>query len=254
MAVKKHVDVTGRRFGRWVVLKEIERQNGFRYCLCRCDCGRETPVRVASLLDGNSTACGCNNGAARMDLAGRRFDHWLVMERAPDAEQQSVAQWLCRCDCGKARIVRQSALINGTSKSCGCGSRVWTDERMAELRQLIEDGHTPEAIASGFDRSVQTISKKLRKLEKRGELSRCQAKDCRKYFVSKSPRAKYCSAACRSRSHKQKKTKERAAARLCPQCGGAMPKKTSASYCADCQEYFRKRYEANKKSPPIRNG
>lgn len=28
--------------------------------------------------------------------------------------------WLCRCDCGKSKVIVQDALVGGFSKSCGC--------------------------------------------------------------------------------------------------------------------------------------
>lgn len=33
---------------------------------------------------------------------------------------RTYTQWLCRCDCGKTKIVRQCALMVGATKSCGC--------------------------------------------------------------------------------------------------------------------------------------
>lgn len=29
-------------------------------------------------------------------------------------------QWLCRCECGGSKVVRQEALLNGRVRSCGC--------------------------------------------------------------------------------------------------------------------------------------
>lgn len=48
------------------------------------------------------------------DVAGQRF-HYLTAIR-----HIKLARWLCRCDCGKERVVYLSYLRNGMAKSCGC--------------------------------------------------------------------------------------------------------------------------------------
>lgn len=53
------------------------------------------------------------------DLSGQHFGYWTVLQRAENNLYGS-ARWLCRCECGKERIVRAQALKRGKSKSCGC--------------------------------------------------------------------------------------------------------------------------------------
>lgn len=53
------------------------------------------------------------------DLTGQRFGRWSVLKRSGN-DDQGAATWLCRCDCGKERIVRGYALRYGHTKSCGC--------------------------------------------------------------------------------------------------------------------------------------
>lgn len=56
--------------------------------------------------------------AGRNDLQGRVFGKWTVIApAAPD--RYGRRQWLCRCSCGKERIVSASNLLGGKSKSCG---------------------------------------------------------------------------------------------------------------------------------------
>jgi hypothetical protein len=54
-----------------------------------------------------------------IDLLGQRFARLVVKERKSN-NYQGRASWLCRCDCGKDKIVLGANLINGTIKSCGC--------------------------------------------------------------------------------------------------------------------------------------
>lgn len=54
------VDITGTRYGRWVVIRRdgSTRRSQPRW-LCRCDCGAEKSVVGISLKAGHSTSCGC---------------------------------------------------------------------------------------------------------------------------------------------------------------------------------------------------
>lgn len=64
--VKVKEDLTGRRFGRLVVLEQAEDYvslQGKRHARwrCRCDCGNETLVKGSGLKRGSSQSCGCLN-------------------------------------------------------------------------------------------------------------------------------------------------------------------------------------------------
>ncbi|MFA5252763.1 MAG: hypothetical protein WC454_09300 [Phycisphaerae bacterium] len=47
------------KFGYLSVIKEVERRNGRRFFLCRCDCGIEKVIRLDFLKNGNTKSCGC---------------------------------------------------------------------------------------------------------------------------------------------------------------------------------------------------
>jgi len=54
----------GDRFGRWVVINELDsyrQPNGklARKLLCKCDCGEELAISLGSLRNGKSKSCGC---------------------------------------------------------------------------------------------------------------------------------------------------------------------------------------------------
>lgn len=52
-------DLTNRRFGLLLVIREADRIGGQAAWLCKCDCERETIVRQAFLKNGNTRSCGC---------------------------------------------------------------------------------------------------------------------------------------------------------------------------------------------------
>ena len=60
----RRIEVLGQRFKRLTVLRELPNRrnpNGEsrRWCLCRCDCGKEVVIQVGKLLSGNTGSCGC---------------------------------------------------------------------------------------------------------------------------------------------------------------------------------------------------
>lgn len=54
-------------------------------------------------------------------LVGKHFGKLTVIERA-GRDSQNYATWLCRCECGKEKIVSTKHLHGGI-KSCGCVTR-----------------------------------------------------------------------------------------------------------------------------------
>jgi len=59
---KRHayMDLTGQRFGRLVVLKEVERNKfGHIQWLCQCDCGNTVVSSTSVLRCGKRKSCGC---------------------------------------------------------------------------------------------------------------------------------------------------------------------------------------------------
>jgi len=54
-----------------------------------------------------------------IDLAGKTFGRWHVLERSPTINGQT--RWKCQCECGKIKEgVLYVSLVAGRSNSCGC--------------------------------------------------------------------------------------------------------------------------------------
>lgn len=135
------LDLTGERYERLVVIKEVERNGNNRRWLCKCDCGNETIVYQSNLRRGHTKSCGClvddfsqyAKEAFVEDLTGRTFGDLTVLNRQ---DKHRVA-WLCQCSCGEKTIVTADNLQNGHTTSCGCKriaainkTREKTDEEM----------------------------------------------------------------------------------------------------------------------------
>lgn len=64
-----------------------------------------------------------------MNLVGQKFGRLLVLER--DNERNSKhAYWICQCDCGTIKSIRQDVLRDGTTQSCGCLAREEASKRI----------------------------------------------------------------------------------------------------------------------------
>lgn len=56
---KRRPDLTGRRFGRLVAIREAGRSGNHVYWECRCDCGGIKITQTSSLLHGSTQSCNC---------------------------------------------------------------------------------------------------------------------------------------------------------------------------------------------------
>ena len=68
------IDLTGKRFGRLLVLARMDNPRGYATMwLCRCDCdGKERIIYGSHLRRGNTKSCGC---FSREQAAARAFKH-----------------------------------------------------------------------------------------------------------------------------------------------------------------------------------
>lgn len=53
------IDLTGKTFGKWMVVCRAENIGRRTFWLCECECGGKRPVQADSLSGGISTNCGC---------------------------------------------------------------------------------------------------------------------------------------------------------------------------------------------------
>ena len=53
-----------------------------------------------------------------VNMVGKKFGKLTVVEMSD--KQGIYYRYLCKCDCGNAKILRGASLRNGLTKSCGC--------------------------------------------------------------------------------------------------------------------------------------
>lgn len=123
-------DLTGHRFGRWVVIGKDLGSKKYHKWLCRCDCGKENKVIAYNLISGGSKSCGCltrektaiRSRLFRIDLTGKKFGRLTVI-KYDNNSPFGKTKWLCQCICGNKHTAYASNLVRGKTKSCGCLSR-----------------------------------------------------------------------------------------------------------------------------------
>lgn len=78
----------GERFGKLVVVVEIEKRNGQRRWNCLCDCGGSIAAWQIALRQGRATSCGCGTAEKRRQGAEERRPglFWSKVRRGADAE------------------------------------------------------------------------------------------------------------------------------------------------------------------------
>lgn len=81
-------DLTGKRFGMLIAIERVGTRNTFSLWRCKCDCGNETDVKSASLINGHTKSCGCFNSQLskeRLTTHGMRktkiYGVWSAMKR-----------------------------------------------------------------------------------------------------------------------------------------------------------------------------
>jgi len=137
------IDLKGKRFGILFVLSQHasvpKKPRGRRITwLCKCDCGNDRIVVGEYLVSGLIKSCGCINkrrGRKINDLSGKRFGKLLILRQGEHVicSGKKVITYLCKCDCGKEKIIRAGNFKKG-QKSCGC---ILTDPKEKRQRTKI---------------------------------------------------------------------------------------------------------------------
>lgn len=112
---------------------------------CKCDCGKLVWIRSSSLINKDTTSCGCKKGETiskkmkghtnnLVDLSGCRFGRLTVSNehKRVSSGKYFVTKWKCICDCKKQTWVQSSSLHNKTTTSCGC----YAKQRASEANSI----------------------------------------------------------------------------------------------------------------------
>lgn len=99
----KKIDLTGQRFGKLVVVKDVGRENGGVLWECLCDCGERRQIRSGDLRNDHNRSRGCMV-CENSDLKGQRFGKWTVVNECEERSNRGLVMWNCVCDCGEKKM------------------------------------------------------------------------------------------------------------------------------------------------------
>ena len=82
----RKLDLTGKKFGKWTVIKEGQKRGEKNRWLCECECGRQSQCYVSDLTSGKSVACrSCgraSHGFSSPTIGRKRvYNIWIAMRQ-----------------------------------------------------------------------------------------------------------------------------------------------------------------------------
>ena len=83
----------------------------------------------------------------KKNLLGQKFHRLTVIDFAEPIGPRKRTAWLCRCDCGTIKIVKQDYLQQNHTKSCGCLNNEKRSERARNMYSKNTKFHPMEASA-----------------------------------------------------------------------------------------------------------
>lgn len=108
-------------------------------------------LQTKNIKYGYNIADGGNFGYVppSFDLSNQKIGRWKVLYLIENYEY-SERYWMCQCDCGTIKPVRQSHLISGDSLSCGCITQETRYNRFKPSNYIIFDDYVEiEAMNDG---------------------------------------------------------------------------------------------------------
>jgi hypothetical protein len=141
----KRQPALGDTYGLWTVISD--QVSGSRVKVpCRCVCGTVRNVARESLVSGKSSSCGCISLRQRREIQhGDTFGLWTVLRyvgrRRVGVRNRPIFE--CECFCGTIRDVLKSALLSGSSASCGCAAGTG---RLRQMHGLSRDGESKSCL------------------------------------------------------------------------------------------------------------
>jgi len=86
------------------------------------------------------------------DLLGQTYNRLTVLEHV-GSNKHKKALWRCLCSCGKEAIVIGSALLNGSTTSCGC----YNLELLSEREPMYKGKTNPHTLKHGMSKDAKNL-------------------------------------------------------------------------------------------------
>lgn len=145
------IDLTGKKFGRWTVLKRAPNKGKSVYWTCECECGTIKDVKGQCLREGESLSCGCyqkEKAAITLketakknmkNISGQRFGNLVALYPTEKRDYSANVIWMCQCDCGNKIEVGCNRLVQNNITHCGCKAVLSKGE--TKIKQILLDNN-----------------------------------------------------------------------------------------------------------------
>ncbi|EMF0116109.1 AP2 domain-containing protein, partial [Enterococcus hirae] len=133
---KNKIDITGKRFGRLIALKPIQKHGNSR-CkwICKCNCGKYCLVQYGNLISGHTKSCSClKKEDSRIKINGT-FVESLIAKRSKN--NKSGIKGVCRLN------NKWIAYINLAGKRYHLGSYKKLDDAKKARKQAEKELFLP---------------------------------------------------------------------------------------------------------------
>ena len=159
-------DLTGKVFGNLTVIKIDNHRNPSNKIkwICQCKCGNMISVVGTDLKNGKTKSCntpGCpfsqilHGRHKEKDISGQKFGNLIAIKKIDNKNNGKGCAWLCKCDCGKTKVVYTNMLTSGNTKSCGC-ILSFQEER---INKILQDLHIDFQRQMRFDTCINPKTK-----------------------------------------------------------------------------------------------
>ena len=129
-----------------------------------------------------------------MDLVGKKFCNWTVLEFSHSTKTASGTSkfWKCQCDCGRIKAIHQTTFVYGRSKKCKECSLLEQSQERAEKMQgfvvpLVKAATTTSGgfVVVGYvpKDSVEYPNKRRAKTEWHIQYHKCQCQSCGRIVI-----------------------------------------------------------------------
>lgn len=139
-------DLSGKKFGRLLVIAFVPTVKYAYYYQCQCDCGKNVTVASGSLTSGATLSCGCywrDLSEKKFLKIGEKRNRLVFLKELESSYQKNGNRkryGLFRCDCGSEKRILVYSVTSGCVLSCGCYAK--------ELnRKLVTDRNTTHGLS-----------------------------------------------------------------------------------------------------------
>ena len=172
--------VDGEIFGQYKVLRELEIEDRVYYKRqfeVECSNGKKHVLFYSALAYGANQEAYCprclqisndkhSEKVTDAIIAKHRYQNWVVLEL------RERFSFLCRCDCGRERVIARTCFAGGTFPRCEC----LPPKRKAYKKHIHTGCHPIEGPLSGELRAIRYVNRERKREADALEKAKAKAK------------------------------------------------------------------------------